>query len=168
MPKPLDQDFETWFAELYKNEYDSLKRRATSCLAVYGEDAVAYADDVVQLACLKALELGEKGFASKPKPVGWLYKAVALTAKEINRENKRWRQRLMKMSDRIFTGTGVEYQLKIELQGLMSDEEFLLLKRLYIDNETYKGLSQEMGIKQSRLAMRVKRLKERIMEEYEK
>ena len=73
----------------------------------------------------------------------------------------------MKMSNLVFSGTGVEYQLKIELQSLMSVEEYELLKRLYIDNETYAELSQEMNIKLSTLAMRVKRLKERVMEDYE-
>lgn len=166
MPKPLDQDFETWFAELCENEYNSLKRRAISCLAVYGKAAIPYADDVVQRTFLKAWELGEE-FATKESPVGWLYKALTLTAKEVNRENNRWQRTLMKMSNLVFSGTGVEYQLKIELQSLMTAEEYELLKRLYIDNETYAELSEELNIKLSTLAMRVKRLKERVMEDYE-
>lgn len=166
MPKPLDQDLETWFEELYKKEYKSLKRRAASCLARVGEN-VGYAEDVVQCTYLKAWKIKEK-FAAKEKPEGWLYKTITYTTKEFQRENSRWRHTLILMSDRVVTRTGIEYQLKLELKGLMPDNDYDLLKRLYIDGETYKELSRELGMKQSKLAMRVKRLKERVAQELKK
>lgn len=167
MPKPLDQDLETWFEELYKKEYKSLKHRAASCLARVGENAGSYAEDVVQRTYLKAWQIKEE-FAAMEKPEGWLCTAIAYTTWEVHRENDKWRHKLILISDRVITRTGIEYQLKLELEGLMSDKDYDLLKRLYIDGETYKKLSRKLGIKQSTLAMRVKRLKEQVAEEYKK
>ena len=48
---------------------------------------------------------------------------------------------------------------------MMTDEEFQLMKRLYINGQTYDEVSADMGVKKSTLAMRVNRIKKRIVEE---
>ena len=166
MAKPLDQDFETWFTGLYEQKYTSLKRRAIFFLGADGYDG-AYAEDAVQCTFLKAWERRE-AVRQSPNQVGWLFKTLILTVKEIRHENRRWRHLLNQISDRIVSATGVEYQLKSELQSLMSPEEYMLLVRLYIYGVGYEKLSEELGCKISKLAMRVKRLKERVRGEYEK
>lgn len=45
-------------------------------------------------------------------------------------------------------------------------EDFLLLKRLYLYGETYEEVCQDLGIKKSALAMRVKRIKEQFRKNY--
>lgn len=61
---------------------------------------------------------------------------------------------------------GASIQLRLELTGLISKEEHRLLSRLYVEGYTYEELAREMGLKKSALAMRVKRIKERILEEH--
>ena len=53
-----------------------------------------------------------------------------------------------------------------ELSDLLSEKEYLLLKRLYLEGYTYRELSRSLGVKQSTLAMRVKRLKERLQKDF--
>lgn len=49
-----------------------------------------------------------------------------------------------------------------ELQSCVREEEYRLLKRLYLDGSTYREISQETGLSQSAQAMRVSRIKQKV------
>ena len=46
-----------------------------------------------------------------------------------------------------------------ELQTLITEDEYLLLMRLYLGKNTYQDISQETGVSEAALAMRVRRIK---------
>jgi DNA-binding MarR family transcriptional regulator len=59
-----------------------------------------------------------------------------------------------------------KYFLKADMAGILTDEEYRLLSRLYLEGYTYIELCEELGLKKSALAMRIKRIKERFLKEY--
>ena len=48
----------------------------------------------------------------------------------------------------------------------MSPEELELLKRLYVNGESYQDLSRDLGITRSALAKRIQRIKEKFRKNY--
>ena len=74
-------------------------------------------------------------------------------------------KRVLRCSEYSVSQDAGNFHLRSELSDLLSEEEYLLLKGLYLEGYTYKELSRQLGVKQSALAMRVKRLKERLRKE---
>ena len=70
------------------------------------------------------------------------------------------------MSERRDDGLDEDFLLKSELADLVPEEDYLLLKRLYLDGDTYQELCRELGLKKSALAMKIRRIKERFLKEY--
>ena len=123
------------------------------------------AEEAVQEAFALAWEKrGE--LLSNPSPAGWLFRATWFKAQELLRDEYIWVKRLLRLSQQqTDQGQEDDFCLRLEMQSLLSEEEYTLLKKLYLDGYTYKELSREMGVGQSALAMRVKRLKARISKE---
>lgn len=167
MTKPSDKEIGEWFEQLHREHYESLIRNASIYFRAYGPSAADRAQDAVQLTYEKAWIKRDELF-TKENPIAWVYGILQKTAMETYREDVKWRKQMSAMSDVVKTDTGTDFTLKIELQGLMTEEEYTLLKRVYINKETYKAISEEMNVKQSTLAMRVNRLKRRVAEDYEK
>lgn len=167
MPKPPDMELNEWFTQLYKSQYDRLLNSAKSYFKVYGKHADEYAEDAVQRTVLRAWAIIDR-FAEMESPVGWLYRTLPYVVKDVNDENLHWQEKLHMMSERSISHTGVDFRLKAELESMMTKDEYQLLKRIYIDGYTYKEVSMEQGLSKSALAMRVKRIKERIVEEDKK
>ena len=156
------------FEDLFKAEYQGLLRFAAVTLRTRGSRYVSVsgrAEEAVQEMFAFAWENRADLYASE-RPVGWLYRALFFKILEILREDRAWMKRVMKMSEHCGP-SGESFHLKAELTSILSEEEYQLLKRLYLDGYTYTELCAAMGLKKSALAMRVKRIKERIMREYE-
>jgi len=161
MPMLSEPDLEQWFAQLYKHTYLSLLRDATIWLSACRQNSNGCAEDAVQLTYLKAWRIRHK-LKGMESPTGWLRGTLLRTTKELTRENIHWQKRVRQMSEQITRGGVPDFRLKVELQSLMTAEEYMWLKRLYLDRCTYQELSQELGLTRSALAMRVKRLKDRL------
>lgn len=122
------------------------------------------AEELVQETFVLAWRLRDRLWASS-NPRGWLNRALILKSKELLREDYKWCRRVTEMSRQ--SAAGGDFRLRLELSSIIPAEDFRLLKRLYVDKCTYAELCGELGVKKSTLAMRIKRIKERFVEEYE-
>jgi len=160
---------ETRFESLYKTEYAGLLRYAKSTLQSHGSrhcSASGRAEEVVQEMFAFAWKAREDLFASK-SPTGWLYRALYYKVLEALNEDRLWTKRMLQISELNRAVPDGTLSLKVELLGIISADDYLLLKRFYIDGCTYTELCKETCLKKSALAMRLKRIKERIQREYE-
>lgn len=153
------------FEQLYREHCQSLLRMALSRMKNYTSlelYTAGRAEEAVQETFSIAWEKRDD-FLASPAPLGWLIRALDFKIKELLRDEHTWRKRLLRFSEQA-TGHGQEddFQLRSEMLSVISEEEYALLKQLYLDGSTYKELSELLGIKQSTLAMRVKRIKERV------
>lgn len=153
--------------ELFHSEYQKLVRYAAVILKRYGARHVCIsgrAEDVVQeLFCL-AWEKQEDVLRSE-SPVGWLYKALTLKAREALREDRLWVKRLTLIPGAPEPGEPPEPPE--EWSRLLPPEDYELLRKLYLEGYSYKELCAQLGVKKSALAMRVRRIKERFQKNYE-
>lgn len=156
------------FEELYRTHRDELYHYAVILLQgrnIGSSRVYDVAEEAVQEAFSVAWKKRYECFSS-PSPVGWLHKALYHKVQEICRENRKWAIRILRLSEHAGSSTEGDFRLKSELLSCISVEEYSLLKHVYLDGYTYKELSQAMHIKPSTLAMRVKRIKDRINKEH--
>ena len=154
-----DHYFETYYKKLWRQAQRSLTQQT-------GRKDPDRAHEAVQETFLIAWEK-PKEFLGSLSPVGWLVNTIKYVVRNMVREDQRWNARLLKFQeyldrDAVHPAPGAD----LELEGLIPPEELDLLKRLYLDGETYAELSEELGIKKSTLAMRVKKSKEDFREKY--
>ncbi len=102
-----------------------------------------------------------------PNIGGWLVKTLQYVLKNMVRQDQQWSKRLLLAQkdlgpDPIQPSPGAH----LELEDLVTLEEFTLLKQVYLERIPYEELCETYGIKKSALAMRVKRAKERFREAY--
>lgn len=154
-----DHYFETYYKKLWRQAQRSLTQQT-------GRKDPDRAHEAVQETFLIAWEK-PKEFLGSLSPVGWLVNTMKYVVRNMVREDQRWNARLLKFQeyldrDAVHPAPGAD----LELEGLIPPEELDLLKRLYLDGETYAELSEELGLKKSTLAMRVKKSKEDFREKY--
>ena len=111
------------------------------------------AEEAVQEAFAIAWSKWEDLFAS-PNPAGWLYNTVNNVVRNMIRADQQWAARLL------------QARADLELEGLVSQEELELLKRLYLEGMTYEELAAEENLNQNTLAARVRRIKLRFQKIY--
>ena len=168
---PMDgqtAEMEAQFELLYKTEYQGLLHYAAVTLRSHGSHYSCVSDraeEAVQEMFAFAWENCERLFACK-SPTGWLYKSLYYKVLELLYEDRTWTKRIMQMSERYGDGTEGNFQLRAELADLIPEEDYLLLKRLYLDGYTYQELCMKLGLKKSALAMKIRRIKERFLKEY--
>ncbi|MBQ3089501.1 MAG: sigma-70 family RNA polymerase sigma factor [Oscillospiraceae bacterium] len=157
------------FEQLYREHFPALLRFAMARLRARGSTGThlqGQAEEAVQETFSFAWVNRGTLFAS-PAPLGWLINVCHYKVLELLREEHMWSKRLLRVSERITEGgSDGGLRLRAEMRSILSEEEYTLLKKLYLDGYTYRELSQEMGLKQSALAMRIKRLKERVSREW--
>lgn len=105
-------------------------------------------------------------FLTSESPVGWLYITLKNVSRNMLRQNQQWALHILQaqqaMDKKVVPPPGKD----LELEGIVSEEDFALLKQLYLYGETYEELAQRLGIKKSTLAMRVHRIKENFRKNY--
>lgn len=145
--------FQTYYTKLWRQAQLTLTRHT-------GRSDPDRAAEAVQEVFLIAWQK-PKEFLGSPSPVGWLVNTMKYVLRNMIREDQQWCARLRQVQDSLdhravhpAPGAG------LELEGLIPQEELDLLKRLYLDGETYAELCRELGLKKSTLAMRVKKSKE--------
>ena len=152
--------------ELFRAKNDDLLRYAEILLKKHGSGHISIsgrAEDVVQdvfyLAVEKYNEMQKSG-----SPVGWLYAAVYHKVQEAVREDRTWFKRLTLIE--VEPKSEDFCKLPLEWEGLMTQKDYELLRKLYLEGYSYKELCAELGVKKSTLAMRVKRIKARFQKNY--
>ena len=104
--------------------------------------------------------------ASKNIP-GWLVNTLRYVLKNMARQDQQWKKQIM-LTQKDLDPTLIQPPpgADLELEGLVSAEEYTLLRQVYVERIPYEELCQTYGIKKSALAMRVKRAKGRFREAY--
>lgn len=163
-----DKD-EQRFEELFKTEYKGLLRYAASVFKRHGSQYVSAsgrAEEAVQETFSFAWEERET-LLSCSSPTGRLYKILYYKVMEMLDTDRTWAKRLMQISERAGGPESNDFQLKAELESIIPENDYRLLKQLYLGGYSYKELCAEYGLTKSALAMRIKRIKERIQKEFE-
>lgn len=155
------KNHEALFEALYKAEYPGLLRYASIIfLKREGHSSMEKAEEAVQEMFVLAWDKRQKLLSSE-NPAGWLYKALYYTILNTLKEEARWTKRL-EQAKQICTES--HFDSDLELDGIVSQADYTLLKMLYVDRHTYKELCQKTGMKKSALAMKISRIKARFRE----
>lgn len=159
MPEAYDHNLMDQFIEdLFFREWSKLVRYAKIQLRRYGPNVIDHngrAEEIVQelfyTAYKKAAEVKACG-----SPEGWLYNALYYKVKETLRDDRKWGKCLMLLPSEEELVPPPEVD---ELEELIPNEDYLILRRIYVEGYTYSELCVELGCKKSCLAMRVHRTK---------
>lgn len=159
MEEVFDHYFQTYYTKLWRYSKEILFRHTGQADPERGAEAV---QEVFLIAWQKPTE-----FLGSSSPVGWLMNTLKNVLRNMIREDQQWVARLQRFRDSLdreglYPAPGAD----LELQGHIPEDELDLLKRLYLDGETYQELAEELGIKKSTLAMRIKKSKEVFCKSY--
>lgn len=163
----VNAEEEALVEELFQKEYHNLVRYAETILRKHGSNYVSVsgrAEDVVQEVFYLALKKNAQ-MMKREVPAGWFYTTLTHKVREALREDRAWVKRLTLIQSSV-PESEMSRKLPVEWTGLMSQEEYELLYKLYLEGYTYNELSAELGVKKSTLAMRVRRIKKRFRENY--
>ena len=156
------------FERIFRENYDSFVRYAVTIFKAHGSQYVSVsgrAEEAVQEMFAYAWEHREK-MAAAASPLGWMYATLQYKVRELLREDRTWIKRLLQISEPCRAEDTYDFRLKAELEDMIAPNDYLLLKRLYLDGYTYTEVASAMGLKKSALAMRVKRIKEALRDNY--
>ena len=156
----LPEDLDAFWDSLYQEYYSALCRYAQAILIRYGhrDNLQHRAEDIVQ----------RDAFLIKENRVAWLFRAVNFKVKEDERKNRDWVKRILKLEGTLSRNEMSEdFRLRYELEGMVPEDDFALLRELYIERRSYEELCAKYGLKKSALAMKIKRIKERFIKAYD-
>jgi len=159
----IDHISDPSFEEFYLEHCDGLMRYIIKILQNRGNQYTSLPDrayDIMQESFLTAWAKRQKMFTSSD-PKAWLFAVARNKIRETLRAENRWKKRLLLLSVPVEYSDEPLLQLRVQMTNVQAEEDFLLLKRLYVDGYSYSELCAELGISKSALAMRVKRAKEK-------
>lgn len=163
---PLDEKKLQAMEKLYMANYDELMRAAERMLwleKVYAEDMVQQTFMAAWLHLDKVLE--------HENPTGWLMDTLKYVIQ--NYMGKK-RKRITLSLDELFSGEEInlpDHTAKVELEceaiplNMQKMEEFILLKRIYVDGVSQEELAKELGISYASCRQRVVRAKKKLAKE---
>lgn len=122
----------------------------------------ALAEDAVQTTFKIAIEKIDD-FVNSPKPVGWIKNVLKNEIMHKRREQQKWQQNLLE-SEMMQIPTHDEISIDVAFSGI-DKESLALLTKIYIDGIPYRQLSDQMNISLSALKMRIRRAKDKIIQE---
>ena len=156
-----DEEFE----QIYKENYSYFLRYAATIFHAFAPHNMPIGDraeEAVQEMCAFAWANRDK-MAEAEFPVRWMVRVLFFKMRELLRDEQTWAKRMQQISEQFCEEDVNDFRLKVELEDLIPPEDYLLLKRLYLDGYTYAEVGDAMSLKKSALAMRVKRIKEQIL-----
>lgn len=120
------------------------------------------AEDAVQTTFKIALEKIDD-FINSPKPVGWIKNVLKNEIMHKRREQQKWQQNLL---DTELNQIPIYDEIPIDtaFSGIDRDSLILLI-RIYIEGIPYQQLADEMNISLSAVKMRIRRAKDKIIQE---
>jgi len=153
----MDRNRDRLFNNLYDRTAAGMMRYAK---ASFGDEHLA--EDIVQETFLVVLTTLEDVVA-KPNPESWAWGIFKNIVKRTRTERYKISKRLMSIDDVNTDALQVIDELSpdISLGGVIADEDFTVLKKLYLEGYTYKDLANDYGISESAIGMRVSRAKEK-------
>lgn len=167
---PIDKNLpiEEVFASLFREHYKDLRRYSIAVLRKRtGKVNPERAEEAVQEAFTIAWEKST-ALLDSPSPIGWLYETLFNVLRNMIREDQRWTLRILKVQETFDLHSHASAPgSDLELEGFVSPEELDLLKRFYLNGETYQELADELGTTKTALAKRVQRIKEKFRKNYD-
>jgi RNA polymerase sigma-70 factor (ECF subfamily) len=148
---------------LYEQEKESMFWYAVSKLRDnYLADEAVQETFVVAWTKVEALMVMEN-------PIGWLFGTLKIIMKRIKSEEYMIHKLLVSIDEPLNhpLSSGDEIDTVLLFDGIVSNEDFSILDKIYIHGYTYKEVADEMGLPLSTVGMRVKRAKERFRKNYE-
>lgn len=152
---------------LYDEQYEQLLMYARSVLSniTLAEDAV---QETFRIACSKAEVL-----AASPNPPGWLFQTLRNTMRNIKRSQYKLMQIVVYSSsvdwvDRLPDNNPSEIDVDVLYGDLAEMDEFILLKKVYIDGKSLNEVASEYGISTNTCKQRVHRAKAKLRDIFEK
>ena len=159
MSRDYDHNLKDQFIEdLFFREWSKLVRYAKVQLRRFGPHMIDHegrAEEIVQEVFYTAYKKADEVKTSE-NPEGWLRNALAYKVKEALREDKKWVKCLDLIPAEEETTSMPDVE---ELKELIPQEDYLLLRRLYIEGYTYNEMCAELKCTKSCLAMRLHRIK---------
>lgn len=138
-----------FYERLIRTHHKELLRLASIWLYQRANDAVDFG---------RAEEAVQETFT-----IAWLNIALKNVIKNMVRDDQRWAECLLRVpAEQVQPAPGAD----LELEGIIPSEDMDILKRLYLYGETYEEICEDLGLKKSALAMRVKRSKELFRKNY--
>lgn len=120
------------------------------------------AEDAVQTTFKIALEKIDD-FVNSPKPVGWIKVTLKNVIMHKQREQIKWQKNIIDLE---LNQVPIYDEIPIDTAFSGVNQEALdLLKKIYIDGTSYMELAEQLNISVSALKMRIRRAKDKIMEE---
>lgn len=120
------------------------------------------AEDAVQTTFKIALEKIDD-FINSPKPVGWIKNVLKNEIMHKRREQQKWQQSLLE-AELYQIPVYDEVSIDTTFSGV-NQEALSLLTKIYIDGIPYQQLADQMNISLSALKMRIRRAKDKIIQE---
>lgn len=160
---PMDDPF---IADLFHREYTGLVRYAEIMYRKCGGyvDPRGRAEEVVQEAFFLAAEKRDELLAREDKRA-WLISTVSYKVRDALKEDRKWEKGILLLPDE---NEVVYFPETEESPGWLPREDYILLKRLYVDGYTYQDLCEELGLSKSALGMRISRIKKAAKKNFEK
>ena len=156
---------DAFIEELFLRQYYGLFRYAQSVFIEHGNvDPAGRAEDVLQETFYLAFEKRDELMASH-NPAKWLKSAATYKIREALRTDRKWVKGLMLLPSEEPLAPFPELE---ELSEFIPKEDYVLLKRLYIEGYTYKELCGELNVSKSNLGMRINRIKKAFKKKYGK
>ena len=153
-------------AELFHKEYTGLVRYAEIMYRKFGGyvDPRGRAEEIVQEAFFLAAEKRDELLEREDKRA-WLVSAVSYKVRDALKEDRKWAKGLLLLPDE----HEVLYFPETEESPVwLPHEDYVLLKRLYVEGYTYQELCAELGLSKSALAMKISRIKRAAKKNFEK
>ena len=163
----FSNDSQELFHELYSNYYTKMLRYATAIFNTRGASNLGdgRAEEAVQEAFAFAWVNQDKLFSS-PNPEGWLFKVLYYKVLERIRDESKW-TRNIQCIEQFWEHQQTDdpyLQDDNSLQEILSDEDYKLLTKLYIDGATYLDICKEYHLTKAALGCRIHRIKKKIRE----
>jgi RNA polymerase sigma factor (sigma-70 family) len=121
------------------------------------------AEVAVQETMLVALEKMDTLFNTS-NPTAWLFEVLRRISKNMLSENAKIRKRLISLDDCVQKDLQMldEVDIALHYGGVLSDEEFEIIEKLYVRRYTYQDLADEKGTPLSTIGMKAMRGKEKL------
>ena len=151
--------------DLFFREWSKLVRYAKIQLRHYGPNMIDHngrAEELVQELFYTAYKKSDE-LKNSESPERWLYNALYYKIKEALREDRKWVKCLMLLPSKEDLVPPPQID---ELEELIPEEDYLLLRQFYVEGYTYDELCAELGCKPSCLAMRIHRAKKVFKKNY--
>ena len=151
------------FHKIFCAQYECMLRYAKAIFRSRGapDSGDGRSEDAVQEAFAFAWKHRDEMFES-PNPEGWLFKTLSYKVLEQLKEENNWFKKIRRLEQAATLPADPLKQVDIDIRSLVSDNDYKLLKKLYLDGYSYAEVCSEYGLSKAALTSRIHRIKQRL------